>query len=223
MIPVDDVNLCNYCHVDSGRADLRQCSGCKSRRYCSKECQRKAWPAHKNGCQASSKFREEMLVDSELAARNSTLSRWISKWQPVIVNAAVDALNLPNNSAEDYLVTHSVFIEIGKRPDPPNRSAGMAYKVLRGCVMTNDEWIQEMISRGASDEHVEGWGREDRGPDVARIIIHCGDLLRFLYLSLGATRETRRHEDRLAAHLLNLCWYEVLCREIHSGEFLRGR
>ncbi|TFY66351.1 hypothetical protein EVG20_g4734 [Dentipellis fragilis] len=130
-------------------------------------------------------FREELLADSELAARNSALSRWILKWQPMILNAAVDALNLPNNLTKDYLATHSIVIEIGKRPDPPNRSISMAYEVmLRGRVMTNDKWVQEMINRGASDEHIEGWRRDNRGLDVARIIIICGDLLRFLYFSL---------------------------------------
>ena len=41
-------NKCDYC----GRTDLKcfRCSGCESARYCSRKCQKKAWPNHKELC-----------------------------------------------------------------------------------------------------------------------------------------------------------------------------
>lgn len=41
-----DFTRCHNCGGDT-RHKLKRCSGCEMVLYCSKECQRKAWPAHK--------------------------------------------------------------------------------------------------------------------------------------------------------------------------------
>ncbi len=48
------IDLCSYCG-NSPPADtkLKICSACKACRYCSVECQRKAWPEHKKVCNGS--------------------------------------------------------------------------------------------------------------------------------------------------------------------------
>jgi hypothetical protein len=44
---------CDACRLPS--AALRQCAACKQARYCSRECQSKAWPQHKAACKAARK------------------------------------------------------------------------------------------------------------------------------------------------------------------------
>jgi hypothetical protein len=41
---------------------LRQCSGCRSVRYCGKECQMAHWPAHKAPCKASRAAKVDALI-----------------------------------------------------------------------------------------------------------------------------------------------------------------
>mmetsp|Transcript_34181 Transcript_34181/g.86450 ORF Transcript_34181/g.86450 Transcript_34181/m.86450 type:complete len:528 (-) Transcript_34181:210-1793(-) len=45
---------CAQCDKPCNGLPLR-CSGCKQVYYCSQDCQKKAWPAHKNNCKSSSK------------------------------------------------------------------------------------------------------------------------------------------------------------------------
>ncbi|KAF1915941.1 hypothetical protein BDU57DRAFT_210881 [Ampelomyces quisqualis] len=42
----DEAKVCAHC----GKADAKACSRCKDTYYCSKECQKKAWPRHKKVC-----------------------------------------------------------------------------------------------------------------------------------------------------------------------------
>jgi len=51
--PEDDVrpppssDMCDYCGKEG---DLKRCARCKKIWYCSRECQKKGWPAHKHSC-----------------------------------------------------------------------------------------------------------------------------------------------------------------------------
>ena len=45
-------------NIDCGGFSLRKCSKCKSAHFCDVECQKKAFPYHKNMCQFLKKFRE---------------------------------------------------------------------------------------------------------------------------------------------------------------------
>ena len=52
-------HVCHYCFnmvvrdkTGKGMTTLLRCSSCKFARYCSRECQKKAWPSHKKECMA---------------------------------------------------------------------------------------------------------------------------------------------------------------------------
>lgn len=44
------VGRCDHCHENKDRSTLMLCTGCKVQQYCAKECQRAAWPSHKDSC-----------------------------------------------------------------------------------------------------------------------------------------------------------------------------
>ena len=44
------VGSCYHCLVQKERKDLKVCAGCRLHQYCSRYCQRCAWPTHKSSC-----------------------------------------------------------------------------------------------------------------------------------------------------------------------------
>ena len=54
-------DYCTGCSKLFPRKDMKVCTGCRAERYCSKECQKKTWSAHKTTCKALSKLRAEAL------------------------------------------------------------------------------------------------------------------------------------------------------------------
>ena len=60
QVDVDELKMCDACGrhnhfrtaLGQERVRLLLCGGCKQRRYCSAECQRKHWPLHKQTCKS---------------------------------------------------------------------------------------------------------------------------------------------------------------------------
>uniref|UniRef100_Q4H2S8 [histone H3]-lysine(4) N-trimethyltransferase n=1 Tax=Ciona intestinalis TaxID=7719 RepID=Q4H2S8_CIOIN len=60
--------VCHYCLCAPGQPgapveDLHRCTGCKFAQYCTKECQKKAWPEHKQECAAIKRITPGKPVD----------------------------------------------------------------------------------------------------------------------------------------------------------------
>ena len=47
---MDKMDLCIQCNTFFPKADMLMCERCKTTVYCSKECNDKAWPIHKQLC-----------------------------------------------------------------------------------------------------------------------------------------------------------------------------
>ncbi|TFK87934.1 hypothetical protein K466DRAFT_599095 [Polyporus arcularius HHB13444] len=50
----DDLSRCHNCGDGQRTGKLKRCAGCNTAKYCSRECQREAWPSHKLGCRYKS-------------------------------------------------------------------------------------------------------------------------------------------------------------------------
>ncbi|PIL30654.1 hypothetical protein GSI_07356 [Ganoderma sinense ZZ0214-1] len=71
-VGLPDVLGCGWCQrSDLSKQQLKQCGGCGAVRYCSKACQRTAWPYHKSTCRSNS---SETVTGAEQAGYTAPLS-----------------------------------------------------------------------------------------------------------------------------------------------------
>jgi hypothetical protein len=70
LVVRDEYRDCFACRVSFTKGEVKStCSGCKKVRYCSKECQKKAWSDHKPFCRMSRAERRNIALIVELEQR----------------------------------------------------------------------------------------------------------------------------------------------------------
>jgi len=96
--------VCLYCEVSQSEKSLFICSGCKSARYCSADCQKKDWKNHKSGCKTAQAKQQERATNTEFQnnplycfgdhnAPDSfkALRSWCHHYQPILAEACTNA------------------------------------------------------------------------------------------------------------------------------------
>ncbi|CAL1708653.1 unnamed protein product [Somion occarium] len=113
-----------------------RCTGCKVDLYCSKECQKKAWPSHKTKCRLNQRTQEmpEMNLQSLQLLRAFT-----SKHRPTIAEAGVRSLDLYSDPsrAKNYILM--VFL----RSRPESKRTETAFYATGADVVSFDFFPQE--------------------------------------------------------------------------------
>ncbi|TFK63414.1 hypothetical protein BDN72DRAFT_322916 [Pluteus cervinus] len=97
---------CQYCMRSKAEGlTLSKCAGCRLELYCSKECQKKAWPLHKAKCHMNQRNRlksDDPLMDERI----KRLRDFTKEHGPTIVEAGIRALQIgirPENAQEFVL------------------------------------------------------------------------------------------------------------------------
>ncbi|KAJ3485123.1 hypothetical protein NLI96_g5169 [Meripilus lineatus] len=116
--PVSDPNeslrnkltQCQNCWVSKGPGvTFSRCGACKIDIYCSKECQKKAWPSHKEKC----KLNQRILINDDNPLKY--IQKFTSKHRPVLAESAVRALELSIDIERPLRYVLAVFLR--KRED----------------------------------------------------------------------------------------------------------
>ncbi|KAJ7792405.1 hypothetical protein B0H14DRAFT_2931359 [Mycena olivaceomarginata] len=96
----------------------QRCGACQRASYCSRECQKKDWRAHKQTCQIQSKNRESFPAKGT-KQRNTLLSdikKWYSKHTQLLVYAAMHSMKLHDPANLPMVKTHMLVVELEPAP-----------------------------------------------------------------------------------------------------------
>ncbi|KAK0484892.1 hypothetical protein IW261DRAFT_865427 [Armillaria novae-zelandiae] len=66
MAPLYREKFCAVCNKnESDASNIKQCSSCKARMYCSRECQLADWPTHKSECKKGAKWYDRYRLSQD--------------------------------------------------------------------------------------------------------------------------------------------------------------
>ncbi|KIY66720.1 hypothetical protein CYLTODRAFT_444511 [Cylindrobasidium torrendii FP15055 ss-10] len=135
--------FCGGCSKDS--TQLSRCAGCTQQLYCSKECQKKDWPRHKNECRKMRNADGNAPKKSNpviTVGRTINMEPALSDWIDWVLIASLDLVNHPERA-----LTQSVSLVSKMDPAPgsaPNN--GKQSMVLQvGCTQNQDGIEPECI------------------------------------------------------------------------------
>ncbi|KAJ7131828.1 hypothetical protein C8R43DRAFT_1133503 [Mycena crocata] len=117
-MPAQPTEMCENCTVR--RADLRRCAGCGIVRYCTKECQKAHWKAHKPHCVLNVEMsKKAAAMGPDYSDRLKAIGKWCDIFSVPIGAAsasAMDIMNRPENIDKFVLVIYVDFLPTAKAP-----------------------------------------------------------------------------------------------------------
>ncbi|KAJ7321672.1 hypothetical protein DFH08DRAFT_889295 [Mycena albidolilacea] len=85
--------ICGNCEV--GHWNLRRCGGCGHIRYCSKECQKAHWGAHRTACKVNAELMQKAAEQGlDYNDQAKAIEKWIDRFMGLLIGAAVHVLDL---------------------------------------------------------------------------------------------------------------------------------
>ncbi|KAJ3485125.1 hypothetical protein NLI96_g5167 [Meripilus lineatus] len=113
----NELTQCQNCWVSKGPGvTFSRCGACKIDIYCSKECQKKAWPFHKEKC----KLNQRILINENNPLK--CLQKFTSKHRPAIAESAVRALELSVDIERPLRYVLTIFLRKRKDSQRPETS-----------------------------------------------------------------------------------------------------
>ncbi|KAI0713527.1 hypothetical protein C8Q76DRAFT_463932 [Earliella scabrosa] len=127
----EPVIYCEHCgSTKLKKQELKRCAGCSGVLYCSKECQKAAWPNHKSMCRLRLDSISELGYDTPLALRNA-LKEWvnINIWAvTMVVNAAV---YLGGGWDVVHRSSHAAILHVLPAPHTADANPATAFRLLK--------------------------------------------------------------------------------------------
>ncbi|KAF8190366.1 hypothetical protein K438DRAFT_923652 [Mycena galopus ATCC 62051] len=114
-------HTCATCHKPETQ-DLKhsKCARCHKAAYCSKECQKRDWSAHKQTCELRLETHQCLFKESALGTKVrdtlSDLEKWVSKRTQCLAYAAINAMELHNRANIPMIKTHLLVVVLEPAP-----------------------------------------------------------------------------------------------------------
>ncbi|KAJ7152406.1 hypothetical protein C8R46DRAFT_1121451 [Mycena filopes] len=157
----------------SGSPVLRQCSGCRFTKYCSRECQRSDWQLHRQFC--VSRESRQTLSDHGAEDMPRTFLRWTETWRVSVMKWAVFSADL-GNRPPDYLAKNSFLLVLTEAPGL-RRPVKMMYKPVRAEMQPDQaiiDYIDHSIGGTLGETITKDFEAILRRNDVVRMLIVAG-------------------------------------------------
>ena len=84
-------------------------------KYCSRSCQKTAWPGHKSTCGSFVRAREEFLYSGNavMADKYTTISKWATCWKETLVSYGLAGMDITHHPA-DRMSTH-MYVQVRRQ------------------------------------------------------------------------------------------------------------
>ncbi|KAJ7022575.1 hypothetical protein C8F04DRAFT_1402326 [Mycena alexandri] len=147
------MNECMGCFKKpSGKKSFPVCSKCQEASFCSKECQKKAWPVHKTVCQMR-KQTVAAMADAPsshtfppFAIRKRLLTDFIEVHECSFQSAFSSAMILEGGIDKFPFSVRGVVVLLKYRPDC-NENPSVAFSV-EGCAMLSNVQLEALFGKG---------------------------------------------------------------------------
>ncbi|KAL7414402.1 hypothetical protein BDY24DRAFT_386840 [Mrakia frigida] len=133
--PGETASQCQACFKHIPTSKVLVCGRCKSSRYCSVECQKKAYPSHKDDCRAKAAILAKPVGSGQPTPDDH--KAFMDIHRPIVTYAAVSAFELHTEEgraslSKKVMVIHSKF-------NPLEKEDGKKFSFLGGSVETMEE------------------------------------------------------------------------------------
>lgn len=204
---------CNYCNEKVGKSNLKKCSQCRFVKYCSRDCQKAAWPTHKQSCLVAVDFHKTIKErgNEEFVI---AFNKWLDCWRGTFFDMALSAMDLANHPP-DRLATHTILILLARNePRPAERVRW--FRMTAGEVLSREECVTAFRDFGMTEEHIEEWKRDARGECTVQLNLMCEEHTRMLWFS-KSDREGLRSVDKATSASLAASWEQAMIAKIDRG------
>ncbi|KAF7343749.1 hypothetical protein MSAN_01955500 [Mycena sanguinolenta] len=124
---------CSHCFQvqRSHQAKLSLCAMCRVEMYCSKECQKAHWPAHKAQCKVYKAERLAVAEKTGIESAQADCHAWIKYFDTPIKNCAIAAMRLPETPHMERTEIFSLTIHHKGDPSRPVQQRFAVIEVAR--------------------------------------------------------------------------------------------
>ncbi|KAH9935656.1 uncharacterized protein B0H18DRAFT_419799 [Fomitopsis serialis] len=150
----DYTQKCSYCLKKVGKANLKSCSRCRFVKYCSRQCQKSAWPTHKAACSTgeSLKHKLDQPGNRESKKLNDDFTKWLNYYRNLICTVAKSAFNLAN-SPPNKLATHCMYLVVERQPDAG--AIPFYFRMVSGQIISRQEMVDTFNTMDLTEEQVD--------------------------------------------------------------------
>ncbi|KAM5542720.1 hypothetical protein V8D89_003681 [Ganoderma adspersum] len=170
-IGLPDVLACGCCQrTDVSKQQLKKCGGCGAVRYCSKACQKQAWPFHKSSCRSHNSAEETGAEQAGYTAPLS-LANAVKEWGNIHEDAFSTIVHsvVRSNGGVDWVLNNErcmVFYLRPLRRELDSDNPASAFEIMSLALVSKD--VPDSENEPFRD-HWEGPMKASRAMHTAQI------------------------------------------------------
>jgi len=151
---------------------LHRCNSCKTIRYCTRECQKSHWKAHRAACQSNVDIRiTSELLGVVVSERQKAFKKWCESHVNPIALAGISALDLRRDFSRtaDYVFVVYLDVVQGRSPKAPHKLT-FSHSV-KTAICTPIAEVHRIVDPKFPMGGYDAVERDLGGPGVLRVLV----------------------------------------------------